>query len=386
VDCCVFGINVKPRYKMKNLSKEELLSRMEAINRSNAIIYFDLHGKILGVNAIFLEAMGYGEDNHAEIIGKHHSIFVCEDYARSLEYEKFWDILRSGKYYSGEFERRKKDGTLINLQATYNPIFDESGIITKIMKIATDITIIVKSKKQIEAINKSTATITFDMNGFILDANGIFLETMGFKSNEKNQVVGKHHSIFVSYEYSKSDEYTKFWQNLNNGKFLEGIFERKRVDGSTVYLQATYNPVFDSKGNVTNVIKIATDVTESVNNKKEIDILSKNLQLELKQSEKLKDEIEKEKNSALEDLDATLKKSQNELIGVIVKSALGVILSVGLITTVMYSFAILSNKDTQIIGSTWSNMFSVLLTNAFSIVGTIMGIKYATQDDNKDKK
>jgi methyl-accepting chemotaxis protein len=386
VDCRVFGINVKPRYKMKNLSKEELLSRMEAINRSNAIIYFDLHGKILGVNAIFLEAMGYGEDNHAEIIGKHHSIFVCEDYARSLEYEKFWDILRSGKYYSGEFERRKKDGTLINLQATYNPIFDESGIITKIMKIATDITIIVKSKKQIEAINKSTATITFDMNGFILDANGIFLETMGYKSNEKNQVVGKHHSIFVSYEYSKSDEYTKFWQNLKNGKFLDGIFERKKVDGSTLYLQATYNPVFDSKGNVTNVIKIATDVTESVNNKKEIDTLTKNLQSELKQSEKLKDEIEKEKNSALEDLDATLKKSQNELIGVIVKSALGVILSVGLITTVMYSFAILSNKDTQIIGSTWSNMFSVLLTNAFSIVGTIMGIKYATQDDNKDKK
>jgi methyl-accepting chemotaxis protein len=209
---------------------------------------------------------------------------------------------------------------------------------------------------------------------------------MGFKSNEKNQVVGKHHSIFVSYEYSKSDEYTKFWKNLNSGKFLDGIFERKKVDGSTIYLQATYNPVFDSKGNVTNVIKIATDVTESVNNKKEIDLLSKDLQLQLKESEKLKDAIEKEKNIALNDLDATLKKSQNEMIKIIVKSALGVILSVGVITTIMYSFAILSNKDTQIIGSTWSNMFSVLLTNAFSIVGTIMGIKYATGDDNKDKK
>ena len=370
---------------VKNLSKEELLSRMEAINRSNAIIYFDLNGKILGVNAIFLQAMGYGVEDHEQVIGKHHSIFVCEDYARSLEYEKFWDILRSGKYYSGEFERRKKDGSLINLQATYNPIFDESGTITKVMKVATDITLIVDSKKQIDAINRSTATITFDMNGYILDANGMFLETMGYKSNEKNQVIGKHHSIFVNYEYSKSEEYIKFWKNLNNGKFLEGTFERRKVDGSTIYLQATYNPVFDSKGNVTNIIKIATDVTESVNNKKEIDILSKNLQLELKQSEKLKDEIEKEKNAALEDLDATLKKSQNELIGVIVKSALGVILSVGLITTVMYSFAILSNKDTQIIGSTWSNMFSVLLTNAFSIVGTIMGIKYATSDDKKDK-
>jgi methyl-accepting chemotaxis protein len=386
VDCRVFGINIKPRYKMKNLSKEELLSRMEAINRSNALIYFDLTGKILGVNAIFLKAMGYGEDEHAEIVGKHHSIFVCEDYARSLEYEKFWDILRSGKYYKGEFERRKRDGSLINLQATYNPIFDESGTITKVMKVATDITAIVNSKKQVDAINKSTATITFDMKGFILDANEIFLETMGFKSNEKNQVVGKHHSIFVSYEYSKSDNYTKFWQNLNNGKFLDGIFERKKVDGSTVYLQATYNPVFDSKGNVTNVIKIATDVTESVNNKKEIDLLSKNLQVELDNSKKLKDAIEIEKNTALNDLDATLKKSQNEMIKIIVKSALGVILSVGVITTIMYSFAILSNKDTQIIGSTWSNMFSVLLTNAFSIVGTIMGIKYATGDDNKDKK
>ena len=371
---------------MKNLSKEELLSRMEAINRSNALIYFDLTGKILGVNAIFLKAMGYGEDEHAEIVGKHHSIFVCEDYARSLEYEKFWDILRSGKYYKGEFERRRRDGSLINLQATYNPIYDEKGTITKIMKVATDITPIVESKKQIDAINKSTATITFDMKGFILDANSIFLETMGFKPNEKNQVVGKHHSIFVNYEYSKSDDYTKFWQNLNNGKFLDGIFERKKVDGSTVYLQASYNPVFDSKGNVTNVIKIATDVTESVKNKKEIDLLTKNLQVELDNSKKLKDAIEIEKNTALNDLDATLKKSQNEMIKIIVKSALGVILSVGIITTIMYSFAILSNKDTQIIGSTWSNMFSVLLTNAFSIVGTIMGIKYATSDDNKDKK
>lgn len=370
---------------MKNLSKEELLSRMEAINRSNAIIYFDLHGKILGVNAIFLEAMGYGTDEHAEIIGKHHSIFVCEDYARSAEYEKFWDILRSGKYYKGEFERRKRDGTLINLQATYNPIFDETNTITKIMKVATDITMIVNSKKQIDAINRSTATITFDMNGFILDANAMFLETMGYKPNEKNQIVGKHHSIFVSYEYSKSDEYIKFWKNLNNGKFVDGVFERKKVDGSTIYLQATYNPVFDNKGNVTNVIKIATDVSESVNNKKEIDKLTENLQLELKQSEKLKGDVEKERNVALQDLDATLKKSQSELIKVIVQCALGVIISVGFITTLMYSFALLSDKDTQIIGSTWSNMFSVLLTNAFSIVGTIMGIKYANSNDNKDK-
>ena len=368
---------------MKNLSKEELLSRLEAINKSNAIIYFDLTGIIIGVNDIFLESMGYGKGNHQEIIGKHHSIFVCEDYSKSIEYEKFWDILRSGKYYQGEFERRKKDGTLINLQATYNPIFDEDNKITKIMKIATDISVIVNSKKQIDAINRSTALISFNTEGFITDVNSIFLETMGFKSNEKNKVIGKHHSIFVSYDYSKSDEYIKFWENLRKGKYFDGVFERKKIDGSTIYLQASYNPVFDSKGNITDVVKIATDITESVNNKKKIDNLSKELQIELDNSKKLKDSIEIEKNAALNDLDVMMKKSQSELIKIIVRVALAVIVGVGVVTTILYWIAIIRKQDTQIIGSTWSNMFSVLLTNAFSIVGTIMGIKYATQDNGK---
>jgi methyl-accepting chemotaxis protein len=372
---------------MKNLSREELLSRLEAINRSNAIIYFDLNGIILGVNPIFLEAMGYGVDDHEEIIGKHHRIFVCESYSDSLEYEKFWDILKSGKYYKGEFERVKKDGSLINLQATYNPILDDSGKITKIMKVATDITNIVNSKKQLEAINRSTASITFNVDGFILDANDLFLEAMGYKPKEKNQIIGKHHSIFVTYEYSKSDDYKLFWETLRGGKFFDGIFERKKVDGSVIYLQATYNPILDNKGNVTSIIKIATDITESVNSKNKIDSLSKDLKIELENSENLKNSIELEKNAALNDLDVMIKKSQSELIKVIVKCALAVIIGVGIVTTVLYWMAIVMGKETQIIGSTWSNMFSVLLTNAFSIVGTIMGIKYATQEGgNKEKK
>ena len=368
---------------MKNLPKEELLSRLEAINRSNAIIYFDINGIILGVNDIFLEAMGYGKGNHDDIIGKHHRIFVCDDYARTLDYEKFWDILRSGKHYQGEFERRKKDGSLINLQATYNPIFDEDGKITKIMKIATDISLIVNSKKQIDAINRSTALISFNIDGFITEVNPIFLETMGYNANEKNKVIGKHHSVFVSYEYSKSDEYAKFWESLRKGKYFDGIFERRKVDGSTVFLQASYNPVVDSKGNITDVVKIATDVTESVNNKARIDALSKDLQIELDKSQKLKNAIEIEKDAALNDLDVMMKKSQSELIKTIVKVALAVIIGVGCVTTMLYWMAMVTGKDTQIIGSTWSNMFSVLLTNAFSIVGTIMGIKYATQDGKK---
>jgi PAS domain S-box-containing protein len=239
---------------------------------------------------------------------------------------------------------------------------------------------------RLEAINRSNAIIYFDLDGFILGVNSIFLKAMGYGEEEHDKLVGKHHSIFVSYEYSKSDDYIKFWETLKAGKFYEGEFERRKIDGSPIYLQATYNPIFNESGVITKIMKIATDITETVNSKNKINELSKSLQVELDNSNKLRLAIEIEKDAAVNDLDATIKKSQNELIKTIVKSALFVIMSVGFITTLMYSFAILSNKDTQIIGSTWSNMFSVLLTNAFSIVGTIMGIKYATSDDKKTKE
>jgi methyl-accepting chemotaxis protein len=368
---------------MKNLSKEELLSRLEAINRSNAIIYFDLGGTILGVNTIFLETMGYKEGDHDQIIGKHHSLFVSPEYASSKEYEKFWKTLAKGVYVEGEFERVKLNGEIIYLQATYNPILNENGEVTKIMKIATDVSTTVIAKNEIGAVHKSNAVIYFDCDGYILGANSIFLKAMGFSENEESKVVGKHHSIFVSDEYSRSEEYKEFWTKLSSGKYFEGEYERRKKDGTPIYLKATYNPILSNDGTCKKVMKIANDITETIASKKKIDILSQNLQVELDNSNKLKFEIELEKNKALEDLDATIKKSQNELIGKIVKSALAVIVSVGFITTVMYSFAILANKDTQIIGSTWSNMFSVLLTNAFSIVGTIMGIKYATNDEKK---
>ena len=370
---------------MKHLSKEELLSRMEAINRSNALIYFDLDGFILGVNTIFLKVMGFGEEEHEKIIGKHHSIFVSPEYAKSDEYKKFWETLRDGKFYEGEFERIKPDGSLIYLQATYNPILNEEGEVTKIMKVASDVSTTVIAKNEIGAVGKSNAIIYFDCDGYILGANSIFLKAMGFDEKDESKIIGKHHSIFVSYEYSKSEEYKEFWTKLKSGKFFEGEYERRKVDGTPIYLKATYNPILSNDGTCKKVMKIANDITDTVSSKKQIDELSKSLQIELDNSNKLKDAIEIEKNAALNDLDATIKKSQSEMIKIIVKCALAVIVGVGVVTTVLYWMAMITGKDTQIIGSTWSNMFSVLLTNAFSIVGTIMGIKYATQDDKKDK-
>lgn len=94
-----------------------------------------------------------------------------------------------------------------------------------------------------------------------------------------------------------------------------------------------------------------------------------------------KAQAEKAAETALGDLDLIQKKSQFELIGTIVRVALFVIIGVGVLTTIMYGIAIVNDKETQIIGSTWSNMFGILLTNAFSIVGTIMGVKYASENN-----
>ena len=113
--------------------------------------------------------------------------------------------------------------------------------------------------------------------------------------------------------------------------------------------------------------------------------INEDLKIALQEAEDAKTEALAAKDIALNDLDIIQKKSQTELIGTIVKVALLVILSVGVITTLMYAIAMMTNKDTQIIGSTWSNMFGILLTNAFSIVGTIMGVKYASENKNNNQ-
>ena len=149
-----FAYSVKETNKLLGVieNKEvQLTNRMDAINRSNAVIEFDLNGNIKYANNSFLKTMGY---NSEEIVNKHHSIFVFDDEKNSDSYVKFWDVLKSGNFFSGEIIRKKKDGSLVYLQATYNPILDEHGNPYGVMKIAIDITLSVTQQLEIE--NKNT--------------------------------------------------------------------------------------------------------------------------------------------------------------------------------------------------------------------------------------
>jgi hypothetical protein len=127
---------------------------------------------------------------------------------------------------------------------------------------------------------------------------------------------------------------------------------------------------------------------ELTTKQKENDALMEELQTALEEAknaeleaDKLRAEAEKGKDKALEDLETLQKKTQFELVGRIVKIALIVIMGVGIITTLLFAYTLVTGEENPILESTWSNLFGILLTNSFSIVGTIMGVKYATEKD-----
>ena len=117
--------------------------------------------------------------------------------------------------------------------------------------------------------------------------------------------------------------------------------------------------------------------TELIQWKEKNEIIGEELKEALENAERAKDIAET-------DLDILQKRTQFELIGTIVKVALYIIIGVGVTTTALYTVALFAEKDTQVIGSTWSNMFGILLTNAFSIIGTIMGVKYASEKNKNN--
>ena len=231
-----------------------------ALGRSMARIDFDVDGNILRANENFEAAMGCKSD---DIAGKHHSIFVPEEIVNSGEYKNFWKKLAAGEFLSGAFPRKRQDGSLIWLEATYNPIFDSKGRVSKVVKFASDITERRNERALLQsvfdAINTSQAVIEFNLDGTIITANENFLSVLGYSLDE---IKGKHHSMFVPKDQRETSEYKTFWQKLNQGTFQAGQFQRVGKNGKDVWIEATYNPVLDAVGNPIKVIKFATDISE----------------------------------------------------------------------------------------------------------------------------
>lgn len=242
------------------LELAELRAKLAAINRSQAIIEFSPQGEILAANENFLRVTGYTLE---DIKGRHHSILVEPVYAQSRDYQLFWEKLGRGQYDSGVYLRRGKGGREVWLQATYNPVLDESGQPVKVVKFCADVTAqkvqAADFEARLKAINKSQGVIEFELDGTIRDANEHFLRVSGYSLED---IKGKHHRIFVDHAYAQSAAYEDFWAKLRRGEFDAGEYRRIRKDGREVWLQASYNPILDASGRPLRVVKFAADVTE----------------------------------------------------------------------------------------------------------------------------
>ncbi len=239
---------------------QRLKAEVAAIGRSQAVIEFNMDGTIITANDNFLNTVGYTLE---EIQGRHHSMFVDEQYRNSLEYKQFWARLNRGEYDAKEYKRYGKGGREIWIQASYNPILGADGKPFKVVKYATDVTEqklqSADSAGQLAAISKSQAVIQFNMDGTIITANDNFLNTVGYTLEE---IQGRHHSMFVDDAYANSAEYREFWAKLNRGEYEAREYKRLGKGGREIWIQASYNPIFDLNGKPFKVVKYATDVTE----------------------------------------------------------------------------------------------------------------------------
>lgn len=234
-------------------------ARLEALNRSQAMIEFALDGSVLNANQNFLDVLGYKLE---EIKGKHHSMFVPNEQRDTAHYQEFWAKLNRGQFYSAEFKRIAKDGHEVWIEASYNPVLSSQGKPVVIAKFATDITEkklrSLSDASKIAAIDRAQAVIEFQLDGTIVTANENFLATLGYTLNE---IAGKHHSMFVPTHERDSVAYHEFWAALGRGKYQSAEYKRIGKGGKEVWILATYNPLLDEAGKPFGVVKFATDVT-----------------------------------------------------------------------------------------------------------------------------
>nr|WP_240989061.1 PAS domain-containing methyl-accepting chemotaxis protein [Salipiger mangrovisoli] len=237
----------------------DLRAMQTALDRSNAIAEFDPSGVMLHGNDNFLTALGYERE---ELVGRRHRDLCPARLAQNRDQRDFWKKLKSGSPQSGVFGHLGKDGASVWLRASYTPVIDGEGKVSKVLQIAYDITAAMQEQAEVSgklaAIDRSQAVIEFALDGTVLGANRNFLDLMGYTEAE---IRGKHHRVFCEPGYTKADGYAEFWKTLADGDYHQGEYKRLSKDGREVWIQATYNPILDVSGHPVKVVKFAMDVT-----------------------------------------------------------------------------------------------------------------------------
>ncbi len=236
-------------------------AKLTSLDRSLAVVEFDLDGTVIRANDRFLTLMAYDRPG---IIGQHHSLLCVPEERAGAEMAAFWGRLAAGEHATGLYKRLARDGREVWLQSTYTPILDPDGRPMNVAQFATDVTAEKLASADFEArssaMDRSQAVIEFALDGTILHANERFLHALGFASSE---LVGQHHSMLCTPEFAQSADYADFWTKLRSGGFQGGVQRRVAKDGSDVWLQATYTSILDPDGKPVRIVKFAMDITRA---------------------------------------------------------------------------------------------------------------------------
>lgn len=237
----------------------DCVATLRALSQSQAVIEFKPDGTIRYANENFLAAVGYHLD---EIVGRHHSIFVTEEYRQSAEYRQFWERLRSGEAFTDRCKRITKAGKEIWIQATYNPVYDADGTLYKVIKFCSDATADelqrIELKGLDDAVRRTNAVLEFDLDGRVTQANDVFLAFTGLSREE---IVGQAHSALVPAEDAGTPDFKALWQGIAAGRAASGEYRFAATGGEHKWLYATFNPLFDRSGRLLKAIMVGSDVT-----------------------------------------------------------------------------------------------------------------------------
>lgn len=241
------------------LDRLEASARMAAMTNSTCVMELGCDGRILSANDLKLRALGL---DRADLVGKHIAQIQFDEDARDPRQALLWQTLREGRSVSTEYRRRGADQREVWFSGTASPVMGLDGQLTKVLVLAQDITATklarLDAEGKLSAIDRAQAMVEFDMAGQVLCANANFLALTGYGIDE---IRGRHHRLFVEPDYSTTPAYHALWERLQRGEFESGEFKRLGKGGKEIWIQASYNPVFDPHGRPIKVVKFASDVT-----------------------------------------------------------------------------------------------------------------------------
>lgn len=252
-----FAIDITPA-KIAALETE---ASLRAMSTSNCVYEVGPQWTILAVNELLQRALGYSA---RDLIGREQAMLFFDEDAHSPQRSESQQLLRKGQPVHRELRLRATGGREVWFAATMSPVIGLDGLLAKTIVIAQDITEAVSARLEAQgklaAIDKAQAVIEFDLNGQVITANDNFLQLTGYSLDE---ISGRHHRMFVAPEQAASSEYQTFWERLVRGEFESGEYKRIGKGGKEVWIQATYNPIFDRQGRPVKVVKFAIDVTQA---------------------------------------------------------------------------------------------------------------------------